>query len=163
MKKVLIGGAILAVLGAGYLYYKNQINLLSDMKYTPIGYRFESIGLDKTVLNVDVKIESKSRIEALVEKLDLMVYIDNVNVGRVQDEKPLLIPAKGYSIAHLKVEFSPKQIGQNIISLASDFYKSRDLSIRIDGKAKVKTSFIRTTMPISYATTLKEMSATKQS
>jgi LEA14-like dessication related protein len=157
MKKILIGGAVLAVAGSLYMYYKNQVNLLQQLSYTPVGVRFDSISLDKAVVMVQIRIDSNSRLEALIERLSLDIYLNGFKAGHVTELKPLLIPAKGYSIVNLKVEFSPKELGQNIVSLAGDFYRQKDMRIGLKGEAKVKSSFIRTTIPVDYTTTVKEL------
>jgi LEA14-like dessication related protein len=84
------------------------------------------------------------------------VYINDIKVSTLRDVAPIIIPAMGYSDIAIKVAFSPLSIGQNAVDLILGSMATKDALIRLNGYAKVKTAFIKTSVPVTYATTLKE-------
>lgn len=160
MKKVLIISLTVAVIGGGIYYYYKQVTLLTNLDYKLIGFHVESLSLTQSVVDLDMRIWSKSTIEATIKNLDLNVFIDGVKLGNVTEISTIVIPAKGYSDVKLKVILSPLQIGENVLNLFNNYSSNKDSKILMTGFAKVKSSFIETTVPFTYQTTIKEMTTT---
>jgi LEA14-like dessication related protein len=159
MKKAII---LLGVAGAAtgiYLYYKKQVDLLMDFTYEIIGYGVETASLTQAVIKITIRVHSASKLSATVSDMNLDVYMEGVKLGNVQDVKPIVIPAMGYSDAEVKVAFSPLQIGQNAVDLIRNYTAKQDAQIRVAGYMKVKAAFINTSVPFEYTTTVKEQLA----
>ena len=156
MKKVLI---VLGIAGAAtgiFLYYKKQVELLQQFTYKIIGIAFPKIGLQESICRLTIRIFSDSAIQAEVSDMNLDVYIEGVLVGNIRETKPIIVPSKGYSDIGLSVAFSPLEIGRNAIDLITDFATKRDALIDVKGFMKVKSGFIKTSVPFEYQTTFKE-------
>lgn len=159
MKKFIIGSAIVLVIGGAIYYYYRQANLLTNLTYKLIGFHFESLSLTNSVIDLELRIWSQSTIEATIKNLDLQVFIDGVKLGNINELTPIVVPAKGYSDIGLKVSFSPLTIGQNALNLLSNYQTNKDSKILMTGFATVKSSFIETTVPFTYETTIREILA----
>lgn len=159
MKKVIIIGAIAAVLGTGYFFYRSQIKKLESMKYQFLKVGLTSFDKDTAVLSVTLMVTSTSTLEAQITDLNLDVYFDNVKVGTINEQKPIIIPAKGNSMVDLKVSIPLSNIATNVLGLAQSYFKEKNAAIKINGYGKVKSAFIKTSVPFEYDSTLKEMAS----
>jgi hypothetical protein len=157
MKKALLWVGGLSVLGYGlYRYFKYQLNQL--LKYT---WKLETVknikfGKDNISWNFSILFTSQSDIEAEIEKLYLDLYLGGANVGFVEQQKGFIIPARGSSSIPLFTSINPKAILGNAINFALEFSRYKDMKFTIDGYAKIKSGFLRTTLPIKYETTVRE-------
>ena len=157
MKKLLfiVGG--LSVLGYGlYRYFKTQGDLLNKFTWKVSGFKIINLSLTELSANVDFLFTSVSDIEAKVEKLYLDLYINNVNVGFVSEDKSFIIPARGSSTIPIHVSINPKVVLSNLIDLTFGSAKNKDVMFKLNGFANVKSGFISTTLPITYETSIKQ-------
>lgn len=157
MKKILIFGTIAGAVTGIVIYYRKQVELLQDFDYKIIGGRIEKLKEDDAVIYVKYRVFNKSKLQAIITDLNLDVLIDNTKVANIEEAKDLVVPAKGYSDIEIKIAFSPKQIGQNILNLAIGFVSKMDSNIRLNGYMKLKAGFIKTSVPFYYNTTFKEL------
>ena len=157
MKKLLfiVGG--LSVLGYGlYRYFKTQGDLLNKFTWKVSGFKVINLSLTELSANVDFLFTSVADIEAKVEKLYLDLYINNVNVGFVSEDKSFIIPARGSSTIPIHVSINPKVVLSNLIDLTFGSAKNKDVMFKLNGFANVKSGFISTTLPITYETSIKQ-------
>lgn len=158
MKKVLIIGTITAILGgAVYLFYKKQIDQLSKLKYAFLKVSLGNLGATDTVLNLSLMVTSESTLEAEITDLNLEVFLNEKKVGSVSEIKPIILPAKGSSVVDLKISITPLQAGMDLLSAATSYLTKKDANIKINGYGKVKSAFIKTSVPFTYETTLKQI------
>lgn len=157
MKKILITGAILAAGVGVFAYYKKQAGILTNMKYDVAGAKFISFDGKQLIIALTLRIESESRIEAELTGVNLDVLIEGETWGNITELSPIIIPAKGYSLIELQVTIYAKDIRNNVVNLAGKILQKKDASVVINGYAKVKSGWIKTTVPFTYETTLKEM------
>ncbi len=160
-KAIIIAGAGIAVLGtAGYFFYNSQIDKVRSMTYDLVGLKSRELSLQKAVFDAKVKITSDSTLEAEVLKLDLKVLIDGKLFGVISDnKKPIIVPAKGYSIPELSITVNPLEIGSNAMDIAGGIFMRKDAVITFDGTALVKILFLKKEIPIYYSSTFKELTA----
>lgn len=156
MKKTIIVLSIVAVLGVGgYLFYKSQIDKLYGMDYGFESVRFENIAFDNTVIDLKLRVTSDSTLEAEISDLDLDAYINGVKVGKIVDNRKIIIPAKGYSIVDIKVSINMDEVRMNGIAVLGDIWKNKDANLTLKGSAKVKTAFIKVPTKIDYTESIK--------
>jgi hypothetical protein len=157
MKKLLLIVGGLSVLGYGlYRYFKTQGDLLNKFTWKVSGFKIINLSLTELSANVDFLFTSVSDIEAKVEKLYLDLYINNVNVGFVSEDKSFIIPARGSSTIPIHVSINPKVVLSNLIDLTFGSAKNKDVMFKLNGFANVKSGFISTTLPITYETSIKQ-------
>lgn len=158
MKKIIIIGSIIAIIGGGlYFFYKKQVKELTALKYSFLKVSIGSLGTMNTELHITLMVTSSSTLEAEITDLNLDVFIGGKKVGAVSELKPIILPAKGSSVVDLKVSINPMQAGMDLVNVAASYFKEKNTSIKINGYGKVKSAFIKTSVPFIYETTLKEI------
>lgn len=157
MKKAIIIFSGLAVVGfAGYYFYNKQVNLLTEMKYKFVGVSVDQLALINTVANLKIQIESDSTLEAEILDLDLDVYINDKYIGKITENKKIVIPAKGYSVVEVKVTTNALQAGTGLLDSAAQIWKAKDALLTVKGVAKVKSAFITfNKVPVNYSESIK--------
>lgn len=157
MKKVILYGAGLGLLGLTlYRYFMLQQNLLKNFTYRIVGFNFAKVTLDEITFSLRIKFMSTADLEAKIYSVFLDVYVEDKPVGYISNDKPFIVPAKGSSYIDLTFSFSPRLILRNILNVAIGGLGNKDLKFSFDGYAKVRSGWLRTTLPIKYSTTLKE-------
>jgi len=157
MKKTLLYIGGFGLLGGGlYYYFKKQADLLLQYKVDIVGIKFGRISTNSVDMIISVKFTSIADLEAKVNKMYMDVAIEGANVGYVTNEKPFIVPAKGFSYIDLNITFNPKLILGNVVDIALGVKKNKDINVNLNGFANVTSGFISTTLPIKYSTTIKE-------
>jgi LEA14-like dessication related protein len=157
MKKTLLylgGFGLLG--GALYYYFKKQADLLLQYKVDIVGIKLGKITPNSVDMVISSKYTSIADVEAKVNKMYLDVAVEGANVGYVTNEKPFIIPAKGYTYIDLNITFNPKLILGNVVDIALGVKKNKDINVDLNGFANVSSGFLSTTIPIKYHTTIKE-------
>lgn len=157
MKKVafaLAGMSILAL--AIYSYFKNQAKKLLDYDWKISAIRVKKFSLNELFLDVTFLFISKADLEAKIERLYLDLYLEDKNVGYIQEDKPFIIPARGSASVPLSISINPQYVFKNIIDISLGVGAKKDVKFKLRGFAKIKSGFITTTIPIEYETTIKE-------
>lgn len=155
MKKVVIIGSLAILLAGGFFYYKKQIDLLYDLEYLPLGFHLQNLSGGNVSINLKLRIKSKSTISAEVTNLNLDVYVADRKLGNVREEKPLILPARGYSDIDVTVTFNPKEVGFNIADLLSNLALTGDTMVKFNGYGTAKSAFLTLNLPFTYETPLK--------
>ena len=156
MKKVIV---IIAIVGAvatgGYLFYKSQYEKLLDMQYTPLGIQVDISDDATTKAKIKLQISSDATIEAVIKRLDLEVSVNGVYLGKINEDREIIIPAKGYSIVDINISVSNMQVITNAVNLAGQIFKQKDAELTLKGKVKVKTAFLTVNVPVNYTESVK--------
>jgi hypothetical protein len=161
MKKAIIILAIVSVIGVGgYLFYKNEIDKLYNMNYQFMGANILELSKDgKTILNVKIRIDSDSTLEAAISDMDLDVFVDGTMFGKIEsvnNKKPIIIPAKGYSIAEVQVTLDTLQTELNGFTVIKNYFTKKDATLTLKGKLKLKTGFLpKFPASINYSESIK--------
>lgn len=156
---ILIGGGV-----AGYYYYTGQIKALKELDFKIVGYKLITATIDKSEIQLTIRLINKSAFEVKVEDFFVDVYLDNKKISTLIPVEPFLVPSKdfktgqsSYSDAKIIVTFSPRLVGLDALGFITNYLNKKDMDIRVVGSAKLKSSFVNLTVPIEYDTTLKEI------
>lgn len=149
-------GVLVAAGTAGYLFYRRQKKLLAQYTTKIVRISFPKVSGTNTIMNFTLRFGNKSDIEALLQALDVDVYLANTYVGRVQSNASAVIPARGQSDIPLTMTFAPKQALQNIVSLITGSLIARNLIYQLKGTATLKSSFVSVSIPVEYTGNVKD-------
>lgn len=162
-KGTIVGLSILsgvAVFGfALYYYAKRQIALLENYKYRIVNFKIDTFDKTKIKGSISVFFGSESDIEVVIEQFYLDFYFNEQKVGYLEDTTPFVIPAKGSTIISFNYTLNPQLVLGNAADIISYAFRQKDAAISIRGFAKLKSGFVKATLPISYDTTIKELLA----
>jgi LEA14-like dessication related protein len=157
MKKALLIFGGISLLGFGlYRYFKKQADILKDFTWKVSGFKLIKLTLNELSIDVSILFSSKADIEAKINKLYLDIYVEGKNVGFVQEVKSFIIPANGSTNIPLHISINPQSVFKNIFDVSLGVAKSKDLRLKLDGYANIRSGFISTTIPVVYETTIKE-------
>jgi len=163
MKPSTIGWAILggiaAIGGALYVYARQQALLLQNYTYKITDLKITTFDLQKIKGQLSVFFGSKADVEVLVEKFYLDFYLNGENVGYLEDTTEFVIPAQGSTIIPLNFTLNPQIVLNNAADIVSFALTKKDASISIRGYAKMKSGFVKVTLPIAYDSTVKQILA----
>lgn len=158
MKKIIIIGGVLILLGTGaYFYYKDQIDLLRESEVQPVEITADKIDLDDTRLQIKSKVTSDSALQAQITGIDVDIYINNIKVGKVEENGSFILPAKGFTYVPIKFAFSPRQIFLDLKDILSLAAKTKNATIDVRGKINAKIGILPVPIPVYYSTTVKDL------
>lgn len=155
--------AALAVGGIGIIgyaiwrYYQAQIAFLKDITYQIVGMKFVSISQEAITIDITSRVFNSSNVEVTITEMYLDFYLNGITVGNVTEGKELVIMPQRSTDATIRLTFSPKLILSNIVSLITLSVAAKDMSYTAKGYVKMKSSFIRATLPFDYQGTVKEL------
>lgn len=149
----IIGGA--GIIGyALYRYYLKQIDFVKDIQYQITGLRVLSISADRVSLEILAKIYNASNVQAVVEQMFLEVKMNGIKVGEVNEIKEISIePSKSSDISFV-FNFNPRLLGQNALNLITLTLAAKDIILEVTGFVKVRSNFIKATIPFEYRNNL---------
>ena len=154
---VLVGGG--AVVYALVRYAQKQKALLEQFEYKIVDLRFEKFTPQLLKGNVVVKFTSISDVEITIEQFYLELFFNEKYVGYIEDKTPFVIPAKGFNNISFDFTLNPQLILGNITDIFAYTFNQKDAAIKVTGFAKIKSGFVRATLPITYETTVREILA----
>lgn len=144
IKPILYGaGAFAVVYGAGVLY--RQYVLISNSDYE-VG-NVKILGLDRTGLNLsmDLQMNNKSNLTITSYKQVYDIYLNDIFVGKIIDNKTTVIPAKGVGTFNYRVVVNPATVlkaGINILGAGDPKRMFENTIVRIQGTMSARTSGI---------------------
>ena len=163
MKKSIVGFSILggvAVFGyALYAYFKRQATLLQNYEYKIVDFKIDTFDLHKIKGSISVFFGSKSDVEVVIKQFLIDFYFNGKKIGYIEDNTPFVIPARGYTTIPLNFTLNPQLVISNAVDIVSYALNKKDAAISVRGFAKLKSGFVKATIPISYDTTIKEILA----
>jgi len=164
----IIGATILTGVAAFgfalYYYAKKQVSLLEGYQYKIHSFKIQTFDLQKIKGTISVYFASNTDIEVLVEKFYLDFYFNGVQVGYIEDVTPFIIPARttnslGSTIIDFNFTLNPKLVIGNAADIIGYVLRQKDALIAVSGYGKLKSGFVKATLPIVYNTTLNEILA----
>lgn len=162
-KGKVIGIAILsgvALFGfALYNYARRQAMLLENYTYKIVDFNLSTFDLKKIKGTISVMFGSQADIEVVVEQFYLDFYFNGKKVGYIEDTTPFVIPAKGSTVIPFNFTLNPQLVIGNAVDIVSYGLRQKDAAISVRGYGKLKSGFVKATLPISYDTTIKEILA----
>lgn len=157
MRKILLIAGGLGLLGYGvYRYFKRQAEILSQFSWKIVSFKIKKFSLTEMSLDVVFMFTSQADIEATINKMYFDLFLEDVNVGFVKEEKSFIIPAKGSTTIPLIVSINPQYVLKNLINVSLGVAKKKDVKFKMSGYVNIKSGFISTTIPVEYETTIKE-------
>lgn len=154
--KVILGLTVIGGIGyAAYRYVQRQQKLIEQYEIKPIYFQILNWTQGLITLAITLRFSNKSNIEATIQELSVDIYVQNVFVGKVTQIKNTLIPAKGQSDVQLQLTAAPKELLKNAVSIFTTALSKKDITYRINGNAKIKSSFIAINIPIDYTGSVK--------
>jgi hypothetical protein len=161
MRKYYIGAAILgglALFGFSiYRYVKTQSEVLKDFKWQIKDIRFTSFSLSSIRGRVKILFSSQSDIEFVIDSFFVDFFFNDKKVGLVDSNDKFIVPAKSSTEISFDFILNPKDIITNIADIALFTTKAKDAKIKMVGFARVRSNFVKVTVPIDYETTVKEL------
>lgn len=145
----------LAVIGyALYRYYLKQIDFIKDITYQVSGLNILSADANRVSLEILTRIYNASNVDATLEQMFLEVYFNGVKVGEVNEIKDIPIePLKSSNISFV-FNFNPTLLGRNILNLITLTVAAKDIILDIRGYVKVRSGFVKSTIPFEYKNNL---------
>jgi LEA14-like dessication related protein len=162
-------GTVIVLGGIGYWYYTSQIELLKNsIVLTPVRVQLGSYTTEKADLLLTLRISNESNLDAEILDFSGSVILNGIKLADItlnKDQfidattrKTNILPARGYSDIDLVVSFAPNKILGDAWTIIKQFANTKDIAIQLaDGQARIKTGFIKTTIPIPYYTTLQQI------
>jgi LEA14-like dessication related protein len=152
----LIGGIGLLSYGF-YAYIRRQKQLLTDFEYKVLGVKILDANFDNVALELNIRFENKSEIEVVVNSFNLDFMINDIVVGKLTDTDSFVISAKDFSEIPMRIDFDPKLLTNNIIDIVNLTLEGQDVFFSAKGNANIKSSFVRTKVPIDFVTSWSEI------
>ena len=140
---------------AVYKYYQKQIDFIKDITYQVTGVKIREFSKQKVSLDISALIFNASNVEATLTQMYLDVFINGVNVGKVNEIKDILILPKQSTIIQFNFSFDPSLIAKNIVDLVTLSVAAKDIIFDIKGYIRVKSGFLSTALPFEYRNNLK--------
>ena len=98
------------------------------------------------LLRLDV--QNPNRFDLTLKSFEYILYLNNEEIGNGRLEKEILIPSSSIAGVEAPVAASFKNLGVSLKSVIAGF-TGKDVSYKIEGKAKVKTFFGSFNFPFS--------------
>jgi LEA14-like dessication related protein len=138
-----------------YKYYQKQIDFIKDITYQVTGVKIREFSKQKVSMDISALIFNASNVEATLTQMYLDVFINGVNVGKVNEIKDILILPKQSTIIQFNFSFDPSLIAKNIVDLVTLSVAAKDIIFDIKGYIRVKSGFLSTALPFEYRNNLK--------
>ena len=156
MKKIAALAGIGIIGYALYRYYKKQIAFLEDLTYQVVGVSPREISKSNVSVDVTVKVFNASNVNVTITQIILDVLANGVKVGSVNETKDItLLPGKT-TVLSFNFSFNPQLVLKNLVDLVTLTVAAKDLKIRLEGYIRARSSFLSTSLPFTYETSLKE-------
>lgn len=152
-----IFGGVAAFGFALYTYAKKQASLLQNYQYKIQDFTIDTFDLKKIKGKISVFFASESDIEVVVQQFYLDFYFNGKKVGYLEDTTEFVIPAKGSTVIPFNYTLNPQLVFTNVGDIVAYTFRQKDASISVQGYVKLKSGFVRATLPILYNTTVKEI------
>jgi len=150
LKNILIFGGVGAVVFVLYTFYKKQLGILRNYDYQIIGAKVKKISKNQLEFSTKLRFFNKSKIEVEVQKIYIDIYLEDVMVGFVVEEKPFLVASNGSSDVNLNMTFNPQLLLKQLAGILFTGVLKKDLNFTMKGYANIRSGLVSTTLPISY-------------
>ncbi|HEV7779889.1 MAG TPA: LEA type 2 family protein [Chitinophagaceae bacterium] len=118
-----------------------------DPEYRSIeNLRVSKLGFSQSTLSFDIHYFNPNHSRLKLKKAKGDVWIENKYLGKFSMDTLILIPANGEFRMPVKLEVDMRKIMENSIVA----FLSREVTVKVEGKAKVGKSFIYISYPLRY-------------
>ncbi len=153
MKKLLILGGALTVVGGVYFWGKYQSELAKQLVYKLKNAKLRKVGKDGVVAEFDFEISNSTEINLNLSSIDIDVFANDTYVTKIQSKKPTFLGAKTTSFIPLVLDIDTKSIlssGNNLFDIATSLNST---VLRFKGTIKINKFGINIPVPFSMETT----------
>ena len=158
-KKHIIAGLIglVTITGASlYLQYKRLMNYTIGLK----SVRINKLSLNGLNIDLFLNFENKSNLKFTIVSQKYDIFINNVYLTTLQNNKPNEILPNSTSVIGMNMDIDRKIIGARLKDALVTFANTDKTMVKIVTKMKVKYGFITLNFPeYPYQNTLKNMMA----
>jgi len=102
----------------------------------PAGLKVNEIKTGNVSLQVDLPVNNPNNFSFTLKKIDLDVYVGEINVGNVKRTQKTRIEAKSNDVHAVDVSFKPAELLGNSFKIVSELSR-REIEIGVKGKVKV--------------------------
>lgn len=160
VKKAILITVIIGILAygsyAGIKYVKKQKDLLQDYEVALTGIRFTNIAQGLLTGQISMRIRNKSNVEATVQEVYTDVWLNDQYMGNIKSSKAFVVPAKGTNDITVDFQFAGKELLKDIIKGILTYLTTKDIPYRLEGYAKITSSFLTVSVPFKYSGQVKE-------
>lgn len=136
------------VFGVGrYFYLQKKLLDQNDFKFKTL--KINSVNKNTIDLNIVLELINNSDINAVCEAFYLEVFLDTEKIGVIQKEEPFQYPAKSSIDVDLSTIFQTGYIVSNAVDILFSLLSKKEIRLRIEGYAKIKSGFISATIPLN--------------
>lgn len=158
-KKHIIAGLIglVTITGASlYLQYQKLMNYTIGLRRV----RINKLSLNGLNIDLFLNFENKSNLKFTIVSQKYDIFINNVYLTTLQNNKPNEILPNSTSVIGMNMEIDRRIIGARLKDAISTFANTDKTMVKIVTKMKVKYGFITLNFPeYPYQNTLKNMMA----
>jgi LEA14-like dessication related protein len=158
-KKYVVAGLIglVTITGATlYLQYQKLMNYTISLKRVKIN-KISLAGFD---IDLFLNFENKSNLKFTIEKQKYDIYINNIYLTTLQNDKPNVVLPNSVSVLGMNLKEDSKDVVGKLKSLITALATKDKVMVKFVTKMKVKFGFITLSFPpFTYEDTLKNMMA----
>ena len=158
-KKYVIAGLIglVTITGATlYLQYQKLMNYTIGLKRVKIN----KVSLAGINLDLFLNFTNKSNLKFTIERQKYDVYVNNVYLTTLQNDKPNEILPNSVSVIGMNIDIDRKIIASRLKDALLTFANTDKTMIKLVTTMKVKYGFVKVSFPpFTYENTLKNMMA----
>lgn len=162
-KKIAFWGVAAALVSGIAFYFIRQAELVQKTCFNFKSAIIVKLGLAQTILKLNLELKNKSDIPFDVTDLNLLVFVNGIQVSKITSIAPLHLPGHGAKLFPLVVEFSPKNTIKSALSLANILAMATNpgsVVFNFKGEMGVRSSFIMlSSLPIDITQTWKELTS----
>jgi LEA14-like dessication related protein len=151
---LIVGGGLASYALLNYAY--KNVMLVSKLDYSIVNVQITKL-LPTIEGFASIVIKNKSQIGIDVRKVDLKLFLDNVEMGSVLQTKPTSIKPDGQSIIKGIVKIEAVNIVDNAKQLFSTIKMTSDIPVDLVGNLEIKSIFGWVKIPVTYSTTGKNL------
>ena len=138
-----IGIVLTAIFGtAGYIYLKNQIDLIMDFCYKPTGFKINSFVKKNISIEFFLKIRNQSKQTIIVNGYTFDILLNKYKIGTVFNKTPQTWVADNVSMLSFSVSTDLSKMNMpllEILNLLNDYLTDKSkILLTIKGKLSVK-------------------------
>lgn len=141
------GFGILVFAVGRYFYLQKKLLDQNDFKFKT--FRINKVNKNIIDLNIVLELINNSDINAVCEAFYLEVFLDTEKIGVIQREEEFVYPAKSSIEVDLSSVFQTGYIISNAVDIIFNLIDKKEIKLRIEGYAKIKSGFISATIPIN--------------
>lgn len=152
---IAIVGGLALIGGSVYAYFKKQADLLMDFDWKILDIGFDTVNLNLVKGKVKFRFFNKADIQIVVTSFYMNMFVNGEKVGYIEDSGEFVIPAKGYNDITFSYTLNPQFILKNVTNIIAYATKKKDATITLQGDVKLRSGFVRASVPINCDCSMK--------